>query len=198
MSQDPGCSSLWWPKFTRPVKHSIVNECIFKLCKSHHFIESQERRITSIRVEGVISFKLPHPVKCWSVMIFISWKLPFMWTVDSLIRTCTALHLQPGEEDDSQLVPQPLHQRPSPNFTISQTSCYLPLAHGCASILDRPPSSNKPFRSSGISSEEMVALTEHPVVDVVLLVEDTALGSTCIQVLSTSFDLASDIINGEL
>ena len=43
-----------------------------------------------------------------------------------------------------------------------------------------------------------MALTEHPVVDVVLLVEDTALGSTCIQVLSTSFDLASDIINGEL
>ena len=44
----------------------------------------------------------------------------------------------------------------------------------------------------------MVALTEHPVVDVVLLVEDTALGSTCIQVLSTSFVLDLDGINGEL
>ena len=45
----------------------------------------------------------------------------------------------------------------------------------------------------------MVALTEHPVVDVVLLVEDTALGSTCIQVLSTSFvELSLDGINGEL
>ena len=43
----------------------------------------------------------------------------------------------------------------------------------------------------------MVALTEHPVVDVVLLVEDTALGSTCIQVLSTSFELGLDGINGE-
>ena len=44
----------------------------------------------------------------------------------------------------------------------------------------------------------MVALTEHPVVDVVLLVEDTALGSTCIQVPSTSFELGVDGINGEL
>ena len=44
----------------------------------------------------------------------------------------------------------------------------------------------------------MVALTEHPVVDVVLLVEDTALGSTCIQVLSTSFELGLDGINEEL
>ena len=44
----------------------------------------------------------------------------------------------------------------------------------------------------------MVALTEHPVVDVVLLVEDTALGSTCIQVLSTSFELGLDGINGEI
>ena len=44
----------------------------------------------------------------------------------------------------------------------------------------------------------MVALTEHPVVDVVLLVEDTALGSTCIQVPSTSFELGLDGINGEI
>ena len=55
-------SSLWWPKFTRPVKHSIVNECIFKLCKNYHFVESQERRITSMRAEGVISFELQCPV----------------------------------------------------------------------------------------------------------------------------------------
>ena len=33
-------------------------------------------------------------------------------------------------------------------------------------------------------SEVMVAFTEHPVVDVVLVVEDTALGSTNIQVVN--------------
>ena len=40
------------------------------------------------------------------------------------------------------------------------------------------------FSSCGVLlGEVMVAFTEHPVVDVVLVVEDTALGSTNIQVI---------------
>ena len=40
------------------------------------------------------------------------------------------------------------------------------------------------FQVGALIGEVMVAFTEHPVVDVVLVVEDTALGSTNIQVIN--------------